>query len=277
MGPVLKTGFFCHHFKSWAVVNKMAGVLIWKCILIGYCMHGLARLLTRDLMGGGPLGPPWWFFVNNSNSVGNSALKFLVPLRASILRILWKNLTRVTQGVIEASHVRPFLSKKVVSGTSRFTRPNFDHKHRKAYENCYLRILKFKNFNLETFKEKIEFSKNLQIFGKFFKSQNCYPDITSALAKNLPFRARETKKDVVAAYDWSTDSSYTSSGHHLPKWLLWCWKYDIHLNPIHFSRPGIFFMAAATSLLFYRLWPCLTSLWRHCYVTGQLNMVREFL
>ena len=44
--------------------------------------------------GGGPFGPPWWFFVNNSNSVGNSALKFSVPLRASILRILWKNLTR---------------------------------------------------------------------------------------------------------------------------------------------------------------------------------------
>ena len=43
--------------------------------------------LTRDLMGG-PFGPPWWFFVNNSNSVGNSALKFSVPLRASILRIL---------------------------------------------------------------------------------------------------------------------------------------------------------------------------------------------
>ena len=37
----------------------------------------------------------------------------------------------------------------------------------------------------------------------------------------------------------------------------------IHLNPIHFSWPSIFFMAAATSLLFYRLWPCLTSLWRH--------------
>ena len=66
------------------------------------------------------------------------------------------------------------------------------------------------------------------------------------------------------AYDLSTDSSYDVTGHsHLPKWLLWCWKYDIHLNPIHFSRPGIFFMAAATSLLFYRLWPCLTSLWRH--------------
>ena len=80
------------------------------------------------------------------------------------------------------------------------------------------------------------------------------------------------------AYDWSTDSSYDVTGHsRLPKWLLWCWKYDIHLNPIHFSRPGIFFMAAATTLLFYRLWPCLTSLWRHCDVTGQLNMVRELL
>ena len=38
--------------------------------------------------GGGAFGPPWWFFVNNSNSVGNIALKFSVPLRASILRIL---------------------------------------------------------------------------------------------------------------------------------------------------------------------------------------------
>ena len=37
---------------------------------------------------GGPKGPPCWFFANNSNSVGNSALKFSVPLRASILRIL---------------------------------------------------------------------------------------------------------------------------------------------------------------------------------------------
>ena len=77
------------------------------------------------------------------------------------------------------------------------------------------------------------------------------------------------------AYDWSTDSSYDVTDHsRLPKWLLWCWKYDIHLNPIHFSRPGIFFMAAATSLLFYRLWPSLTSLWRPCDVIGQLNMVR---
>ena len=76
---------------------------------------------------------------------------------------------------------------------------------------------------------------------------------------------RETKKWCSSgAYDWSTDSSYDVTDHsHLPKWLLWCWNYDIHLNPIHFSRPGIFFMAAATSLLFYRLWPSLTSLWRY--------------
>ena len=37
------------------------------------------RELTRDLMRGGPKGPPppCWFFAHNSNSVGNSALKFV--------------------------------------------------------------------------------------------------------------------------------------------------------------------------------------------------------
>ena len=41
-----------------------------------------------DGVGGGGAKGPWWFFVNNSNLVGNSALKFSVPLRASILHIL---------------------------------------------------------------------------------------------------------------------------------------------------------------------------------------------
>ena len=54
--------------------------------------------LTRDLMRGGGQKPPCWFFANNSNSAGNSALKFSVPLRTSIIRILWKNLSDVTQG-----------------------------------------------------------------------------------------------------------------------------------------------------------------------------------
>ena len=40
--------------------------------------------------GGGGQRAPCWFFANNSNSVGHSALKFSVPLRVSILRILWK-------------------------------------------------------------------------------------------------------------------------------------------------------------------------------------------
>ena len=38
--------------------------------------------------GGGGQRAPCWFFANNSNAVGNTALKFSVPLRASILRIL---------------------------------------------------------------------------------------------------------------------------------------------------------------------------------------------
>ena len=58
----------------------------------------MVGVLTRDLMGGGGAKPPWCFFVNNSNSVGNNAVKFSVPLRASILRILWKILPEVTQG-----------------------------------------------------------------------------------------------------------------------------------------------------------------------------------
>ena len=41
-----------------------------------------------DWRGGGGQRAPWWFFVNNSNSAGNRALKFSVPLRASIIRIL---------------------------------------------------------------------------------------------------------------------------------------------------------------------------------------------
>ena len=53
-----------------------------------------AAQLTRDLMRGGPKGPPCWFFAHNSNSVGNSALKFSVPLRTSILRILLKQFVR---------------------------------------------------------------------------------------------------------------------------------------------------------------------------------------
>ena len=55
-----------------------------------------ARVNPR--LDGDPKAPPCWFFTNTSNSVGNSALKFSVPLRASIIRILWKILLEVTQG-----------------------------------------------------------------------------------------------------------------------------------------------------------------------------------
>ena len=53
------------------------------------CLLELISDLTRDLMrGGGVQRAPLLVFRQYSNSVGNSALKFSVPLRASILRIL---------------------------------------------------------------------------------------------------------------------------------------------------------------------------------------------
>ena len=59
------------------------------------CVCNIWLPLTRDLMrGGAQRAPPCWFFAHNSNSVGNIALKLSVPLRTSILRILWKQFVR---------------------------------------------------------------------------------------------------------------------------------------------------------------------------------------
>ena len=55
-------------------------------------------------------------------------------------------------------------------------------------ENCYLRILKFKNFqNLETFKEKIENFQKSPNFWEIFQKSKLHlkdADITSAHGKN---------------------------------------------------------------------------------------------
>ena len=77
------------------------GRMIWLCSMpqvIGVIMRR-ERINPRPDGGGGGKGPPCWFFANNSNSVGNSALKFFSTSPGiNSTHPLKKKLSEVTQG-----------------------------------------------------------------------------------------------------------------------------------------------------------------------------------
>ena len=57
----------------------------------GKCRNYRLTLAPLGGGGGGPKGPPLWFFANSSWSTGNFALKLAIPLRATIPHLVSKN------------------------------------------------------------------------------------------------------------------------------------------------------------------------------------------